>query len=430
MVLGKNYDATNGVGMVLKNNRGTKKVAYNFDHQVMAEWTSKFGSITFNQIGKEFPIGGVNEMGLAVEMLNLPSTQYEVSKAPTLSEFEWVQYMLDNFKTAADIVLHINDVSINPLYSSVHYIIADRGGRSFIIEFLNGKPHIHPTTSEEYIALTNSLYTKSLDYYEKNKNNINQTSRSSLDRYSQLLKAGANPDNRYVGTMFDVMKKSSQANDSQETQWTIIYDLDNQTLYYRTKEEESIKKIQIKTLNFRANSRIYYRDIHAKSQDWQIFNKKVNLDYLSKSLNAIQMNHTNFNQHMMNPELTSKDDVYTKYQKDLTLSFLVNNQGGYIFYSLFEGEENFNQLKPNKEGIIAANEDTVTLTLYSIKHSDYVLSSFHDLNGNNIQDKRFLGLCKEPVAYSKVKPSLFNKVKYKDAQFNSKEERVLPIEIK
>ena len=39
-------------------------------------WTSKFGNVTFNQYGKEFPTGGMNENGLVIELMWLNEARY------------------------------------------------------------------------------------------------------------------------------------------------------------------------------------------------------------------------------------------------------------------------------------------------------------------------------------------------------------------
>ncbi|MFT6167395.1 MAG: choloylglycine hydrolase, partial [Vicingaceae bacterium] len=97
MFLGKNFDWYNGEGVVLQNKRGVQKVAYGLDKENVVGWTSRFGSVTFNQVGKEFPYGGVNERGLAIEMLWYSDSYYEESGQPTISELEWIQYNLDNY---------------------------------------------------------------------------------------------------------------------------------------------------------------------------------------------------------------------------------------------------------------------------------------------------------------------------------------------
>ncbi len=63
-ILAKNFDWYSGSGVIIKNLKNQKKIAYGFRGENVAEWISKYGSITFNQIGKEFPYGGINEAGV------------------------------------------------------------------------------------------------------------------------------------------------------------------------------------------------------------------------------------------------------------------------------------------------------------------------------------------------------------------------------
>ena len=42
----------------------------------MATWTAQYGSITFNQYGRELPTGGINEAGLVVESMALSEARY------------------------------------------------------------------------------------------------------------------------------------------------------------------------------------------------------------------------------------------------------------------------------------------------------------------------------------------------------------------
>jgi len=69
LVFGRNYDWVSGNGMVCTNQRELVKTSFQNPDGNTITWTSKYGSITFNQFGKEFPTGGMNEMGLVVELM-------------------------------------------------------------------------------------------------------------------------------------------------------------------------------------------------------------------------------------------------------------------------------------------------------------------------------------------------------------------------
>ena len=69
ILLAKNLDWEISNGIILVNKKGVFKTAYCDCHRKLS-WTSRYGSVTFNQFGKEFPLGGMNEKGLVVEELN------------------------------------------------------------------------------------------------------------------------------------------------------------------------------------------------------------------------------------------------------------------------------------------------------------------------------------------------------------------------
>src|SRR3712207_5008764 len=76
MVFGKNYDWVTGTGMINTNLRGLVKHSLDPTGGKTIEWVSKYGSVTFNQYGKEFPNGGMNEKGLVVELMWLSESSY------------------------------------------------------------------------------------------------------------------------------------------------------------------------------------------------------------------------------------------------------------------------------------------------------------------------------------------------------------------
>jgi len=58
-----------------------------------AKWVSAYGSVTFNQFGRELPLGRMNEAGLVIEIMWLTQTEYPHSdRRPALRELQWAQY--------------------------------------------------------------------------------------------------------------------------------------------------------------------------------------------------------------------------------------------------------------------------------------------------------------------------------------------------
>src|ERR1044072_6055046 len=75
-VFGRNYDWYTGHGMVMVNAHNISKTSFLAGNDKSISWVSVYGSITFNQFGKEFPHGGMNEKGLVVELMWLNETRY------------------------------------------------------------------------------------------------------------------------------------------------------------------------------------------------------------------------------------------------------------------------------------------------------------------------------------------------------------------
>lgn len=65
LVFGRNLDWVSDNGVVVVNKRNVKKTSLIFPPEKPVEWISKYGSVTFNQFGAEFPFGGMNEEGFS-----------------------------------------------------------------------------------------------------------------------------------------------------------------------------------------------------------------------------------------------------------------------------------------------------------------------------------------------------------------------------
>src|ERR1700755_3020224 len=74
VLFGKNYDWNIGDGLIFVNKRGVSKEGA--ADKNAARWVSKYGSVTFNQYGRENPSGGMNEAGLVIELMWLEWTKY------------------------------------------------------------------------------------------------------------------------------------------------------------------------------------------------------------------------------------------------------------------------------------------------------------------------------------------------------------------
>lgn len=266
---GRNYDFVTGTGMVMINSRNVIKNAFTTAASAAKfSWTSRYGSITFNQFGKDFPQGGMNEKGLVVELMWLDETRYPQSDArPGLTELQWIQYQLDNFSTIAEVIASDKTIRIDGARSApLHFLIADANGSVATIEFLNEKMTIHRGKDLPFPVLTNSIYA---DAVAKNKSaNAGQIfTDNSLQRFTtacKLIDQYKNTDEKEnpVDYSFKVLNEVAQKG---FTRWSIVYDIHNMKVFFLTDQQADRKSINIDKIDFSCS---------AKSLALKIYNDK------------------------------------------------------------------------------------------------------------------------------------------------------------
>lgn len=169
LVFGRNYDWVTDAGMICTNLKGLSKTSMATPNGTTISWVSQYGSITFNQYGKEFPTGGMNEKGLVVELMWLDETKYPAAdERPAIGVLQWIQYQLDNCSNIDEVIatdkkLRIAAIGTTPL----HYLIADAAGDAASIEFLDEKMIVHKGGDLSIPVLTNSIYSESVETYNR-----------------------------------------------------------------------------------------------------------------------------------------------------------------------------------------------------------------------------------------------------------------------
>ena len=250
---GKNYDWMVPDGLVMINKRGVAKTsATEPERGRPAKWTSRFGSLTFNQYGREFPSGGMNEPGLAIELMWLDDTQYPGPDGrPVVECLEWIQYQLDNYATVAEVILHAGDLRISS-GAKIHFLVCDKGGSCATVEFLGGKPVVHTGADLPARALANHTYEQSLRFRETNRNHpevlkgigSRQRFTRAADRAERF--AGAKVGNP-VDYAFETLADVAQGD---YTQWSIVYDLQGGRVHWRTRTNPRIRSVSLAAFDF------------------------------------------------------------------------------------------------------------------------------------------------------------------------------------
>ena len=237
-VVGKSYDWHMGQGLVLVNKRGVAKQSLPAkpDDQP-ARWLSRHASVTFNQYGREFPAGGMNDAGLVVEVMWLDSSTYERADGrPTLNELQWIQYQLDSFATVTEMTAAAPALRVSPVYARVHYLACDRSGACAAFEHIGGKQVVTPGAR----ALTNHPYAESAAWASRQKQP--PAGAGSLERFARAARQAASPPaGDLVAAAFGVLDGVRWS----ESQWNIVYDPVHLRVSFRTRVNRSIKTLDL-----------------------------------------------------------------------------------------------------------------------------------------------------------------------------------------
>ena len=254
MVFGRNYDWISDAGMVCTNLKGLSKTSLKTENGETISWISQYGSITFNQYGKEFPTGGMNEKGLVVELMWLDETKYPANdNRPAIGVLQWIQYQLDNCASIEEVIATDKKIRISPTGTTpLHYLVADPNGNAAAIEFLKGKMVVHKGNELSFPVLTNNIYEQSVKSYQTSTTYGN----NSLERFGKACVMiqqlnNNNPTMPLNDYAFDILEKVSQGS---YTKWSIVYDITNKKIQFKTNRFQQIKTISFSAFDFTCSS--------------------------------------------------------------------------------------------------------------------------------------------------------------------------------
>ncbi|CAB1065379.1 hypothetical protein D1BOALGB6SA_10176 [Olavius sp. associated proteobacterium Delta 1] len=266
-VFGRNLDWYVGDGLVVINKRGVEKTANPdpFNRVNLLTWTSKYGSATFNQHGREFPLGGMNEVGLVVETMVLEETEYpSPDSRPDVEVLQWVQYQLDNFSTIEEVISGQSQIRIRERATGLHFLVCDRMRNCATIEFIRKTAVYHTKKTLPVNALTNSKYAETISFWQKK--SIPQPDKyKTVERFARAANMVKNYDpgttKAPIDYAFDILE--SVGHDAY-TQWSIVYDVKNLSVYFRTLENQSIRHFSLKSFDFSCATPVKVLDVNTE----------------------------------------------------------------------------------------------------------------------------------------------------------------------
>jgi choloylglycine hydrolase len=282
LIFGHNLDMKMVImGNVVVNKRNVYKIGCSWDELTSTEkrktpeisWTSKYGSITFNPIVRDFPDGGMNEAGLCIWEMSLGKTNFiENDSLPKLFMAQWMQYVLDNFESVDLVIKSTSEIALDGW--GWHFFACDSSGRCAAIDFIDGEVVIHSDDNLPVTALMNTEYSQELDtlkMYEGfgGEKKISMTDKTNIDgrfiKAAYLLKNYkelSSPNIIEYG--FEMLNKLEPVIEKKNwTQWSIVCDIKRQRVYFRTSVGKDIRYVSFDSFNFSNKSPVKILDINA-----------------------------------------------------------------------------------------------------------------------------------------------------------------------
>ena len=293
VLFGKNYDWMVGDALIFINKRGVEKSASPEGAATPARWVSKYGSVTFNQYGRENPSGGMNEAGLVVELMWHEEAQYpKADTRPIVGTLEWIQYQLDSSATVAELISNSQKIRIASEIP-LHYLVSDKAGNTATIEFLHGELLAHVGKTLTVPALTNDSYHKSVKYALATPLE-NAKSTSSLDRFVRAAQGTAKFERQSksqqeaVNYAFEILGNVAQPG---YTQWSIVYDQKRGKIYFRTLQSPQIKIIDSGAFDYACTSAVKIFDANSKESGevttkFADYHRSANRNLIERSFNG------------------------------------------------------------------------------------------------------------------------------------------------
>lgn len=266
--LANNEDIPVPCGMLFSNQQGIPKKALMMPPDTPACWTSRFGSLTFSQCGKEFPSGGMNECGLIIEQTTLRETLYPATDArPAIKELQMIQYLLDCCQTAHEALEQMAALRIAQASAQIHFMLLDKTGNCAVVAYVDGKMQSYQGETLPYTVLTNTHYPEALAYYlsagKAVPSLLDEYASNSLKRFCTAL--DMKQEITYQPLNHDDIFRQLEAVKRSDTLWQIIYDPLALTIAIQTRQSPARKLVELSTFDFSMNAKSKAFDLQKPS---------------------------------------------------------------------------------------------------------------------------------------------------------------------
>ena len=289
-ILAANYDWDVRVGRLMINKRSVAKSSFT---TAPAHWTSRFASVTFNQYGRDFPTGGMNENGLAIALMALNDTQYPADQGrPAVGILEWIQYQLDLSADVDEVIRRSDDVRIVGVMG-LHYLVSDRSGHVATIEFLDGALLAHTGTTLPVAVLANDTYDRSMSYL---RTITGFGGRQPVPRGVGSLERFARAASMIQSHSADAFSILDSVHQPGYTRWSIVYNPQTLTVSFRTDTNPEVRSVSLRGFDLTCGTAVKIFDVNADASGditslFTDYTTALNLDLVNQAYDETPFLH-------------------------------------------------------------------------------------------------------------------------------------------
>ena len=285
-------------GLVFINKRGMFKTGRTWSEIITRggfnpsshSWISRYGSITFNNFGKDFPDGGMNEAGLFIWEMNEEADYPRNDSLPKLNQMNWMQYILDNFSTTEEAIQSASEFQIDGW--SWHYFVGDAEGNTAAIGFIDGEVVVHAGDEMPIPALFNAPYDRELEvlkYFRgfggEYKPDVEDPNVPRFVRTAVMID-NFQKDDDPVDYGFYMLKTLRVFDDPE---WSILFDAQNRSVYFRTRVHPERKALVMGEIDFSNNEPAQVMNIATAFKGnvlplFESYSKSIMQDFISNEL--------------------------------------------------------------------------------------------------------------------------------------------------
>jgi len=254
-------------GLIFINQRNVWKKGYSWENLIKVNadcqpsliWKSKFGSVTFNPFGKEFIDGGMNEAGLYIWEMNFNTEYPDDPNKPKLFQCQWMQYVLDNFSSTDEIIKNANQMSIDGW--GWHYFVADKSGKTAIIDFIDGKPVVYSGDSMPIPMCCNSPYPEAMKWLSQHQGFGGELEIEKIYKEIPRFLHGTKLLQDYttqdpVDYSFNILEEMSK-----NVRWSVVIDVNKMKVYFKTNVNQDIRHFVLNPEDFGREDGLLMLDI-------------------------------------------------------------------------------------------------------------------------------------------------------------------------